>query len=285
MRIIENESLKKYTTVKIGGIAKKLYFPENAEELINIINTINGERLYIIGGGSNLLINDEKIFDEVICLRNVDTTINHLGNGKYYIGASVRIQKCIDHINNDGYGGIEYLYSVPALVGGAVTMNAGRGKAHNLCISDYIIDVHVYDYLEGKQKVLKKDECGFSYRNSIFKGSKMIVLGATFCFDSIDKEEAARRKRERIELVRKVQDNSGANFGSVFRKCNKYIMQFVKIVHPGYKGGMAFSKKTSNWLVNQGKGTYSQSCKLIDTVIKIHRRFGMEAILEVIKWD
>ncbi len=207
-------------------------------------------------------------------------------NGKYYIGASVRLQKLIDHTNNDGYGGIEYLYSVPALVGGAVAMNAGRGKTHNLSISDYIIDVHVYDCNERKQKVLKKEECNFSYRDSIFKkNNKMIVLGANFCFDSIDKEEAKKRKRERIELVKKVQDNSGYNFGSVFNEHNKYLMQLVRFVHPGYKGGMAFSRKTSNWLINQGEGTYDQSCRLINKVVKIHRILGMRISLEVIMWD
>ena len=62
MEVICNESLKKYTTIKIGGIAKRLYIPESTDELIELINKLNSSKLYIISGGSNLLINDEKVF-------------------------------------------------------------------------------------------------------------------------------------------------------------------------------------------------------------------------------
>jgi UDP-N-acetylmuramate dehydrogenase len=285
MQILENESLKEYTTVKIGGEAKILYFPESIQELIDLIKTMNSEKLYIIGGGSNLLINDKIIFNEVISLKMVDTSIKELGNGKYYIGSSIKLQKLINHINDDGYGGIEYLYSVPALLGGAVAMNAGRGKVHNLCISDYIENVYAYDCNEGVLKIIDKLECRFSYRNSIFKETEMIVLGATFCFEVINKEEALRKKQDRIELVKKVQDNSGFNFGSVFREHNKYIMQLVKLFHPGYKGGMVYSKKTSNWLINQGNGTYDEAIILLKKVIKWHRILGKRAIMEVAVWD
>lgn len=104
MKIFENESLKKYTTVKIGGIAKKIYFPENSSELIEVLNTMKDKKKYILGGGSNLLINDQKEFDEVISLKLMDSSIDNLGAGNYYIGASVSLQKLITQINNDGYG-------------------------------------------------------------------------------------------------------------------------------------------------------------------------------------
>lgn len=285
MQIIENESLKKYTTVKIGGIARKLYFPESIQELIDLVETIINKKFNILSGGSNLLINDQKVFDDVISLKMMDSSIEKLGNGKYYVGSSVKLQKLINHINDDGYGGIEYLYSVPALLGGAVVMNAGRGKVHNLNISDYIEDVHIYDYNEGVLKILDVKDCEFNYRSSIFKANEMIVLGVTFCFDSINREEALRKKQDRIELVKKVQDGSGYNFGSVFREYNKYIMQLVKISHPGYKGGMSYSKKTSNWLINQGEGTYTEACSLINKVVKIHSFLGLKAVPEVIKWE
>lgn len=285
MDIINNESLKKYTTIKIGGQADKLYFPESVQELIKLLSVFFPKDIYIIGGGSNLLINDQKVFGEVICLRKTDPSIRKINNGKYYVGASVSLQKLIDFINKEGYGGIEYLYSVPALVGGAIAMNAGRGKIFNLSISDYIIDVNVYDYNKRRQKILKKKECQFSYRNSLFKNNKIIILGATFNFDSIDIEETSKRKKERLELVKRTQDYSGYNFGSVFREYNRHIMQLIKLIHPGYKNGMSYSRKTSNWLINKGNGTYEEACVLINKIIKIHRFFGLKAIPEIIKWS
>lgn len=285
MKILENESLKKHTTVKIGGIAKKIYFPENSSELIEVLNTMNDKKKYILGGGSNLLINDQKEFDDVISLKLMDSSIENLGAGNYYIGASVSLQKLIIQINNDGYGGIEYLFSVPALLGGAVAMNAGRGKMHNSSIGDYIKEVKVYDYEERKIKTIRKDECQFSYRKSIFKEKDFIVLGAVFNFPSVDIEEARRKREDRIRYVRELQDNSGYNFGSVFREYNKYIMQVFRLLHFGYKDGMMYSKKTSNWLINRGNGSYKQAADLIEKAIRVHRFMGMKIVLEVIKWE
>lgn len=283
MQVYHEESLKKFTTVKIGGKAKNLFFPESREELIELLKTLPKNNFHILSGGSNVLINDRKTFENVIILTKMDTTITSLGNGEYYAGASVRIQKLINTINKDDYCGIEYLYSVPALVGGAVVMNAGRGKLHGLAISDYIEKVYVYD--EGNIRILDKKECNFSYRNSIFKGSGLIVLGASFTFEKKDLNNSDQlTKQERMDFSKAVQDYSGPSFGSVFCQQNKFIMQVVRILGPGYKNGMAFSKKTSNWLTNRGEGTFSQAIKLINRVEKIHKLIGKKIVPEVIIW-
>lgn len=282
MKILKNESLKKYTTVKIGGQAKNLYFPESVKELIDLINIQTDKELYILGGGSNILMNDQKTYENVIGLTKMDETITNLGDGSFYVGASFRVQNLINIINKEGYCGIEYLYSVPALVGGAIVMNAGRGRVHGLSISDYIEEVHVYD--KGTIRVFSKYECGFKYRNSIFKNSKFIVLGVKFKFDKIDSNEPRLTKQDRVLFSKKIQDYSGNSFGSVFCEQDRRIMRIIRFIHPGYKNGMAFSKKTSNWLVNKGEGTYSQAITLIKRVEKVHKIVGKEAIPEVIIW-
>jgi UDP-N-acetylmuramate dehydrogenase len=285
VKILKNESLKKYTTVKIGGVAKKLSFPESRDELIEILEMMHGNKIYILSGGSNLLINDQKVFDEIICLKLLDTSIENLGQGNYYIGASLPLQRLIIQINDDGYGGIEYLFSVPALLGGAVAMNAGRGKVHKSSIADYIKEVHVYDYDERKIKTLSRDECQFSYRKSIFREKEMVVLGAILKFPRINIEDAKKQREDRIKYAKKLQDNSGYNFGSVFREYNKYILQIIRLIHFGYKDGMMYSKKTSNWLINKGSGSFNQTIGLIEKVIRIHRFLKMRIVLEVIIWD
>jgi UDP-N-acetylmuramate dehydrogenase len=89
--------------------------------------------------------------------------------GNITVGASVRLQKLIQFANENELGGIEYLYSVPGLVGGAVVMNAGRGRKFNQSISDYIVEVR---YLENDElKSITKDQCRFEYRDSIFKNN------------------------------------------------------------------------------------------------------------------
>jgi UDP-N-acetylmuramate dehydrogenase len=284
MKVLENESLKKYTTIKIGGIAEKMFFPEDQEELINIVKKTHGE-LYIISGGSNLLINDERVFNTIINLKLLDNKIENLGDGKFYVGASVSLQKLILQIYDESYGGIEFLFSVPALVGGAIAMNAGRGKSQNINLGDFISEVKVYDIIENKVIILKKDECKFGYRTSIFKERKLIILGAIFSFEKGDKDKLKLKREERIQLVRKKQDNSGYNFGSVFREYNKFIMHIIRLLSRGKKNGVKFSSITANWLINNGDGTYKQAKKLIERTIKIHRMMRQNVKLEVIMWD
>lgn len=280
MQILNNESLKKYTTIKIGGEAEQLFIPENSDELIELIDSL--PNYYILSGGSNVLINDQKKFENVILLKKFNDNLENLGDGRYYVGASVRLQFLINHIHKEGYGGIEYLYSVPGLIGGAIFMNAGRGRPYGVCISDYITHVHIYE--NGTKKTLTKNECQFEYRSSIFKRNNAIILGATFKFDKIDIEELKKLKQDRIEFTKGAQDYTGYNFGSVFMENDGRIMLLIKKLHPGYKNGITFSNKTGNWILNNGEGTFSQAIKLMNKVERLHRIVGKKAIPEVIIW-
>lgn len=280
MILLENVELSKYTTIRIGGIAKKMLIPENVDELTELLQKQSIR--YMIGGGSNLLINNRE-FEEVVNLREFNKKIKRLENGRFQVGASVRLQELIKTINSYGYGGIEYLYSVPGLVGGAVVMNAGRGKQYNKCISDYIVKITVLR--DGKIVELVKEECEFSYRNSIFKNnSKYIILSVEFLFSEQLSEEGERLIKERITLCKNVQDNSAPNFGSVFMESNNRIMKFVKLL--GIRSNdISFSKKTANWILNRNNGTYEDVIKVMKRVELLHRLFGKKCKTEVIKWE
>lgn len=281
MKSYSDISLKEYTTIKIGGIAKQLFIPESVDELIDLVNGI--EKKYIIGGGSNLLINDNRNYENVIVLKDFNNTLIDLGNGNFKVGASVRLQSLIRKINDYGYGGIEYLYSVPGLVGGAVVMNAGRGINHNKYISDYITEVEVLH--ENKIKVLKREECKFEHRNSIFKNGEYIILSVEFSFEQVSKEESTLLRKERMENCKIVQDNSYPSFGSVFSEVNPRIMKIFKKSLVGRKNNIRFSRKTLNWILNLGEGKYSDTIKLINRVKVIHKIFGKKCKTEVIIWD
>ena len=281
MIIKHNEGLAKYTTFKMGGIATNFYVPESRIELVQLLKSLN--EYNIIGGGSNLLINDKAVFTNVIHLVKFDDNITSLGDGKYYVGASVRLQKLINTVNNDGFGGIEYLFSVPGLIGGAIVMNAGRGRQFNQQISDYIVSVDaIYN---GEIVTLSKEECLFQYRNSIFKHSDYLIIGVLFKFSEMKIEESKRLKNERIKLCREKQDSSGFNFGSVFCKYNSTIMKVAPLLRVEFNSNVRFSKKTQNWICNSGKGTYKQTLKLIKLLELMHKMSLKKIEREVIVWE
>lgn len=271
--------LKKYTTIHIGGIAEAMLVPETADELLNIIKNYSPK--YFIGGGSNLLINDRK-FDLVVDLRSFDLSIENLGEGKFSVGGSVRLQKLINTINEKGYGGIEYLYSVPGLVGGSIAMNAGGGRKSHRYISEYLISVKAI--VNGELVSLSKDECKFEHRSSIFKHTTSIVVSALFQFPEKSIEETEKLKKDRLEFCKRIQDNSAPNFGTVFMQSNSKIMQLTQKLKIGNRKAH-FSGKTTNWILNEDKAAFSDVMSAMRKVEFLHKILGKKCKREIIVWD
>ncbi len=284
MRVLKNEPLKKYTTFRMGGNARTMYVPETEKELMDLVQENSRILQYVIGGGSNLIINDAKEFDEVLCLREFNQTIEHRGEGRFYIGASVRLQKAIRSVNKAGYGGMEFLFSVPGLIGGALYMNAGTGRTTGKFISDFVLTVDVLR--DGTRQTLKKEECAYAFRTSVFQShTDWVILGAEFQFPAMSAEDAQKGIDERLALCKKTQDMSYPNFGTVFCVSNGKIMDFVRRFHIGYKNGCTYSAKRKNWMLHREEGTFEQAIKLLNRVKRLHRLFGKACKCEVRIWE
>ncbi len=287
MKKIINCDLSKKTTFHIGGNAKHLYVPETTEELINLLKgDLRDERkIYIISGGSNLLINDKKEFENVIDAKCVDNSIEKLSDGKYYIGCSVRIQKLINAINLDGYGGFEELISLPALFGGIICMNAGIGTKQNslFTISDFIESVKVIDLKTKNIKWIKKEKCDFSHRHSIFQDGNYFILGANIIVNKQSLDESKQRIKNRMNIAKGYERGKGC-FGSLFAESNSKLLKIVSIMNINKKG-IYQSKKNSNWLVNDGTGDYKKAVIIINRCKNIHKLFHKKIDCEVRIWE
>ena len=267
MKLLHNEDLSKYTTIRIGGTAKNFYIPENEYELLEIYKKYKNS--YFLGGGSNILINN-RVFDNVVYLKAFNPDVKFLEDGTFLVGGSVTNQQLIRLVNAYGYGGVEFLYSVPGLVGGSIAMNAGQGGPSGKSISDYLEEVTAI--IDGEFKTLSNSQCGFEYRSSLFKGKQMIVCHAKFRFPKQEKHVSEKLIKERISRCKETQDNSFPNFGSVFSVSNGRIMKFAKKFCIG--GKIKFSKKTPNWILKIDKhATYNDVIKTVKKVERIHKLF------------
>lgn len=283
MQIDKDVELKKYTTLKIGGVARNFYNVESIADIIKVFHLANNERVLILGGGSNLLVNDEATFAHVINMNSLEKILGISSEGIITASASVKIQSLLRFANKNNLGGAEYLYSLPATVGGVVAMNAGRGRAMNQMISDYIIDVKVVR--DGEVMTLSKEECGFLYRHSSLVSKNTIIVSARFRFDEVSMEEGSEKINERVKYAKELQDAQKANAGSVFKTSNGRVMAVFRRFKIGNKEGICFSSKTNNWLLNNGKGTFKEAAKLINIVKVMHKILGKECELEWIVWE
>lgn len=193
MRRLYNEPLIKHTTFRIGGPASELVIPETEEELIQEIKRCKQNKIpfRIMGKGSNLLITDKGIRSVIIKNTRACNCIKK-NNNCVYVGSSVSLQEFVHFCVNNDLEGMEYLYSIPRTIGGAIFMNAGRGRTEHQTISNKIDFVRYFNGAEVKD--LENTKCRFGYRESIFQGHRsMIILGANFVLKDQPRETGEKK--------------------------------------------------------------------------------------------
>jgi len=281
---LERASLASYTTMKVGGIAEIVSVPETEDELVEEVRDCkkNNFKYRILGNGSNLIISDGLISGRVIYLKKACLELSEV-DGLLYSGASIMLQSLINYCIAHNKYAMEYLFSVPATLGGAIVQNAGRYRTHNLQVSDYLVKVKVYDAEMDTVRFLDKAECSFKYRHSIFKENRnYIVLGAYFSLPDQESEIGEKKKKDRLALVSKYQDAQFPSSGSIFLKCNPILIRLFKGLRCG---GAMYSRKTRNWIINDGTANATDVLKLIKRVVFLHRIFFCKLELEIEIWD
>lgn len=283
-RIRYNEPMKKHTTVKVGGPCDCLVFPENIDEIKNIISYAkeNGIKYYVVGNGSNLLVCDEGIHALIIKITNKFAKVT-VENEQIiaYAGASVPFVSLLAKKNS--LSGFEFACGIPGTIGGCVRMNAG---AYGSEISNIFVEA---TYLDDKGNICKitKKEMEFLYRHSFFSDKPdYIILSVKFKLQKGKIDEIAA-KMEENSLARKTkQPLEYPNFGSVFKRPDGYFVG--KLVDDaglrGYSiGGAQVSEKHTGFIVNKGDATCQDIVDLIRYIQKIvYDKFGVSLKTEVV---
>ena len=176
MHIHEQVPLREYTTFKIGGPARFFVEASSVDELKEAIRFAQAKNLpfFILGGGSNLLIDDEGFPGVIIhiAIRGVewkeenDHIIATIGAGEYWDNfVATTVEK--------NYSGVENLSSIPGTVGASAVQNIG---AYGVEVGELIVSVDVYDAENNILRTLTNAECVFGYRDSIFKTNKNFIV-------------------------------------------------------------------------------------------------------------
>ena len=287
MKKLKNVDLSKKTTFKVGGIARNYYIPDSPRELCYIVDNIGNEAYYVISGGSNLLINDNRVYEHVISMMSVDKSLENLNNGCFYIGASNRIQNVISFVNECGYGGFEELIGLPALFGGIIYMNAGIGGRERVLfnISDFILRVKCFDRSSKKIIWIGAEKCDFLYRHSIFMDNRYIIVGAEIKCNPQSKVDSQERIRKRREYCKNKQVWGKGCFGSCFSAKDNRLLKFTYAISKFTLRGIYVSKNNSNWIINNGKANYRETIRYISMCEFIHHVFHKDIQREICIWD
>lgn len=262
----ENTSLKKYNTYRIDATCSYLVFPNNEEELIEIIKELDKLKLkyFILGNGSNIILANSHYDGIVIKLDKLNKIIYNENIVTAYSGCSL-IKLSLDTINK-GLSGLEFASAIPGAVGASTAMNAG---AYNSDMSEVIEEVTIIDE-NYNIVVLKNKELNYSYRDSLLKQNpKKIVIKSTFKLTYGDKDAMKNQVEERRKKRIISQPLEYPNAGSVFRNPeNMYAGELIEKSNlKGYKiGGAEVSTKHANFIINKGNATGKD---IIDLIKKI----------------
>jgi UDP-N-acetylmuramate dehydrogenase len=184
--LLENIPLAPLTTIRIGGPAR--YFVEagtvgEVQEAVTFAHS-RDLRLFVLGGGSNLLVADAGWPGLVlkVAIQGLDQRSGHDDDGKilFDAGAGESWDKFVSHAVMAHCAGVECLSGIPGSVGGTPVQNVG---AYGQEVSETIASVQVLDLKDNQVRELCPEACGFSYRTSIFNTTergRFIVLRVTY---------------------------------------------------------------------------------------------------------
>lgn len=305
-----NIKLSLHSNYRIGGPASYFFVAKNADELVAALNEWrkNGvsKPVFLMGGGTNLLIND-KGFDGLV-IKFSDGGIK-VEENKIRVSAGVSMAELLAVSEKAGLSGLEWAGGLPGTVGGAIRGNAGAFGGET---KDAVVEVTSVEVAVKKLRVIKRlaSNCQFSYRNSIFKinDGQEVIVEAIFALKKGNPKEIVEKIREKIEYRKNRQPLDYPNIGSVFKnvdlklipeKLREKVAPVVKtdpfpvvptaylISEAGLKGvsygGAMISPKHPNFIINVLDASSEDVKNLIQLVkSEVQSKFGVILEEEII---
>lgn len=282
IQVRENEPMSHHTTFRIGGPADLFVDCASGAPLHEIVPLLRGMGVpvYVIGRGSNLLVQDSGVRGVVLCtagmheIRVSGQTVTAEAGASLFAIASTALRA--------GLTGFEFAAGIPGTLGGAVFMNAG---AYDGQMADCVVRTTYLDD-QGRLAAVEGAAHAFGYRESVFKQHPdWIVLSSELRLqygriadiqDKMQDFACRRRAKQPLEYP---------SAGSTFKRPAGYFAG--KLIQDsglmGYAIGDAqVSEKHAGFLINRGHATCAEMSALIAHVQEtVHARFGVSLECEV----
>jgi len=290
--IQKNVPLKHLVTFRFGGPAEYFFTAENSENLCAAVEWARSKKmpLFILGGGSNLVVSDSGLDGLVIHNRCME--VNHVDaqTNQICISSGYDFSYLVDLAQKYGLAGIESFAGIPGSIGGAIYGNAG---AYGRCIADVLLDAQLL-CPDGSVRTVDNSFFNFDYRTSRLKNDPHIILSARFQLEPGDKEAIKVKMDEIIEQRHsKHPPYEIGCAGSFFKNLpplpgeNRRRAAGSVLEQAGAKkmscGGASVFEKHANFIINNGNATASDVKQLANMLkAKVKEQFGIELAEEVL---
>jgi UDP-N-acetylmuramate dehydrogenase len=299
--IQENISLKMLNTFQVGGNAKYFFEARDKESFLAALEWAEeeAEKVYILGGGSNILVPDKGIDGLVVHMKNDERKF--MGE-RIECGAGASLAQVNSLAVANNLSGLEWSIGIPrATIGGATRGNA---EAFGVGMVDIVENVEIYHKLNKNFELLSNRMCKFDYRTSIFKERDKYIIWKVILHLTPSDSRDIQKKQEHALDFRLGKYPRLPSAGSIFANVIPEEMKDanMKIIEKemegkinregnigagflidiaGLKGksigGIKISLEHANHIVNTGKGTSEEVVMMISLIKQqIRTKFNIE---------
>lgn len=271
MQFSQQLSLQNHNSFNVEAICPNIYFPSCLSDLQQLTHVVNSP-FYILGEGSNTLFVEQQT--PTIIKANF-LGISVVESEQYFevsVGAAENWHNLVNHCIDKGINGLENLALIPGSVGAAPVQNIG---AYGVEFADFCQQVEYFDLVSAQMVCLTKEQCEFSYRDSIFKSSlhnQAIITKITLKFEKnwqaklsyqgLDHLPLTITGKEVMEQVIKLRQQKLPdptilpNAGSFFKNpvVTDAVFSRIKSLYPtlpSYPQGKGLVKLAAGWLIEQ----------------------------------
>ena len=280
----QGEPLAMHTWFQLGGAAEYFAEPDNAEQLLALVQRCHqqGVAMRLLGQGSNILVRDEGVPGMVIHLAAPAFCGIRVEGRSLTVGGGALLGRAVTTAVHRGLAGLETLIGIPGTVGGALHGNAGT---HSGNIGQWTLEATVLT-ANGQVCQRSNEELAFDYRQSSL--DDLVILEASCRLEEDDPRELARRMQKQW-IVKKASQPMGHQCAGCVFKNPRGASVGELIDKAGLKGtrigGAVVNDRHANFIVAEPECTAQDVLRLIELVRgQVRDRMGIEVELELEIW-
>lgn len=262
-----DEPMSRHTTFRVGGPADCFVTPGSADELAAVLGACReaGERAYVLGCGSNVLVADAGLRGVVVRIGPKMAAVSIDDGGAVVAQAGAMNSKVARAAQEAGFAGYEFAAGIPGTIGGAAIMNAG---AYGGELRDVATGVTCLDGA-GRVVEVPAADADWSYRHSMMGEAGYTVLQVMLQLHPDDPRAIQERMDDLARRRNEKQPLDLPSAGSTFKRpeghfAGKLIQDAGMQGHT--VGGAQVSTKHAGFVVNLGNATASDVLQVIRDV-------------------
>jgi UDP-N-acetylenolpyruvoylglucosamine reductase len=277
--------LSRLTTIRIGGPADYFAHPASEQELVELLAWAEevGQRVGVVGSGSNLLVSDEGFRGLVLKLDGELAGFERHGS-RVEAGGGARLPSVAAKAAGWGLTGLEFGVNIPGTVGGAVRMNANAYGGELGRVLEWVTVCTAAGV-----DTRRPEQLGFRYRDSDI-GENEVVSRASFALTEADASDVKATMADMRRRRKEAQPSGIKTFGSTFvnpddaRAEGRSAGQLLDAAGCAglERGGARLSPKHANFVENTGEATTADVLAVMAAARRqVHERFGVPLEAEV----